>query len=46
VIKQPLLLSHNELIFRGKMGWLIKAGQETNRNVAIPAFIKLCDSDP
>ena len=26
------------------MGWLIKAGRETNRNVAIPAFIKLYDS--
>jgi len=27
------------------MGWLVKAGQETNRNGAIPPFIKLYDSD-
>jgi hypothetical protein len=34
VIKQPLFLSHNELIFCGEMGWLVKAGRETNRKMA------------
>jgi len=34
------------LIFCGEIVWLVKAGRETNRNVAIPPFIKLYDSDP